>query len=100
MKTVMKSIMQNKQSGRSFFIVSILLIVSLSLMPPAALRAEQDKKGKEEKKNEKKDKDDKDKPKETYVIKKLTQGMNLYQLGSISPDKTLLSLIAQKEGGT
>ncbi len=41
-------------------------------------------------------KDDKKKPSEPFAIKKLTTGMGLYALGTLSPDKKSLSLVAAK----
>ncbi len=46
-------------------------------------------------KNKKEEKDEKP-PAEKFSVKKLTSGMGLYALGSISPDKKLLAFIAKK----
>jgi Tol biopolymer transport system component len=44
----------------------------------------------------KKDEKDAKLPAEIFAVKKLTSGMGLYALGSISPDKKMLSFIAKK----
>ena len=86
---------QKRISFREPYLLLLILlaIVFLSGIGPSV--AGQDKKKNEEKKGKKED----DKPQEQYVVKKLTQGMGLFQLGTLSPDKKLLSLLAQKEGG-
>ena len=70
-----------------FFIslVAAILLSALMLAPHA--RAQSDKK--DEKKDEKKNK-------EVLKIQKLTQGMGLYALGPVSPDRQSLLLLAQK----
>lgn len=86
---------KRKPTPRSFQIYFLLALLVSVLLAPVALAGAQDKK----KKDDKKGKEEDDKPKEQFVVKKLTQGMGLYQLGSVSPDRKFLSLIAQKEGG-
>lgn len=54
---------------------------------PGALAQSDKKKG---------DKKDDNKPKEVLKIKKLTQGMGLYAIGPISPDRQSILLLAQK----
>ncbi|HLG15620.1 MAG TPA: hypothetical protein VJH03_14130 [Blastocatellia bacterium] len=43
-------------------------------------------------------KDDKKKKPEPYSVKRLTQGMGLYAIGPVSPDKQALLLIAERPG--
>ncbi len=59
------------------------ILLAISITP-----AQSDKK-KDEKKEEKK-------PKETLKIQRVTQGMGLYGIGSMSPDKKSVLLLAQK----
>jgi Tol biopolymer transport system component len=85
----MKSHSMKLSSKKMFFIFTVFLILVFST---SALFAAQDKNKKDDKK------DDKKKPLETFVVKRLTQGMSLYSLGSISPDKKSLSIVAAKTG--
>jgi Tol biopolymer transport system component len=68
--------------------ISVALAALLLLAPGTGL-AQSDKK-----KDEKKD--DKKKPAEPFTVQKLTQGMGLYALGAISPDRKFMLLLAQK----
>jgi Tol biopolymer transport system component len=66
----------------------LIMAVALILSASQVAGAQSDKK-KDEKKEDKK-------PKETLKIQKLTQGMGLYAIGAISPDRKSLLLLAQK----
>lgn len=87
---------RENRSRRWLCFALLALTLATSLLSPAAITA-QDKKKKDEKRE--KEQEEQNKPKESYAVKKLSQGMGLYQLGSVSPDRKYLSLIAQKEGG-
>ena len=64
---------------------SIAVLFSIALLVPA---------------QDKKEKDKEKKVPEPFAVKKLTQGMGLYALGSLSPDKKSLCLVAAKPGQT
>lgn len=68
-------------------VIFLSLVISTN-----ALLASQDKNKKDEKK------DDKKKPTEPFVVKRLTQGISLHALGTVSPDKKSLALVAAKTG--
>ncbi|HKP13709.1 MAG TPA: hypothetical protein VJZ91_16430, partial [Blastocatellia bacterium] len=75
-----------KRLSLRFLLVS-LVTCHLSLAPLAA-----------QKKDEKKD--DKKKPAETLKIERVTQGMGLYAIGPLSPDRKSVLLLAQKPNQT
>ena len=85
----MNSHSMNLSSKKMFFVLVIFLSLVFST---SALFAAQDKNKKDDKK------DDKKKPTEPFVVKRLTQSISLYSLGSLSPDKKSLSFVAAKTG--
>lgn len=78
------------KSGQAIkvLIAAVTFILFAGSMPPQIAIAQSDKK-KDEKKEDKK-------PKETLKIQKVTQGMGLYAIGPMSPDKQFVLLLAQK----
>lgn len=74
-------------------ILAVILLVSLVVQLSAATGSQdQEPKTKEEKKEEKKP--------DAFNVRKLTQGMGLYAIGPVSPDKQSILLIAQKPDAT
>ncbi|MEK6301165.1 MAG: hypothetical protein AABO41_10625 [Acidobacteriota bacterium] len=63
----------------------LLMVVSISLAGPASSQTDSKK-------------DEKKKKKEPFKILQLTQGMGLYSLGEISPDRQSILLLAQRPG--
>jgi Tol biopolymer transport system component len=77
---------------KKMFALQSLFLTLLCVLTPLA--DAQDKNKKEDKK------DDRKKPAETFVVKRLTQNISLYSLGTISPDKKSLSFVAAKGAQT
>lgn len=85
----MKSRLATKRSVALTWPVTLVSLLAIVILLPSAFGgSKQDSKTKEEKKEEKKP--------EPFKIQKLTQGMGLYSIGPVSPDKKSIILIAQK----
>jgi Tol biopolymer transport system component len=85
----MKSHSMKLSSNKMVLAVTFFTLLCLAT---SSIDAAQDKNKKDDKK------DDKKKPAETFVVKRLTQGMSLYALGTVSPDKKSLAYVAAKTG--
>src|ERR1051325_2293181 len=90
-KMVMKTpSMTNPSKKMASILITFCAFALLHITPLQA----QDKGKKDEKK------DDKKKIVEPYVVKRLTQGIYLYSLGTLSPDKKQLAFVAAKQSAT
>lgn len=86
--TVKVTLMNGRVSLKPTLLSTTLLVMLPLLLTSAPGSARQDSKTKDEKKEDKKP--------DAFKVQKLTQGMGLYSIGPVSPDKKSILLIAHR----